>query len=453
MKMVLFELRLALHSRLALAALVLLALLVALAALNGLHTVAAQESAMQRIAAAHAREAASVAEHYKDGGDAGYAAYQTPHLTSNPAGPLAFAAIGQRDVQPFALRVRLLGLHGQLYESENINPQQAAAGRFDAAFVLVYLAPLFIIMLTHDLVTAERESGRLRLLAALPLAPAAPWRLRLALRFGLLLAATLLPLGGFAVYAGGSAGGIVLLLGGVALYLAFWFGLSTWIAAKVRSSAASAAALLACFVLLTLVLPALLNAAIVRQIPTAKGAQLALAQRQEVHQGWDLPKEETFAKFFRTHPEWRGTPPVTGRFHWKWYYAMHQAGDDAVAPAAQALRADQLARANWTERAGMLLAPVNLQVLLHRLAGTDLDAQLAYQDRIAAFHAQLRRFYYPYIFNERKFGAADFAATPAYQAAAAPPQLPPLAIGGLALLAVLAGWRGLLAVRRISVSG
>lgn len=453
MKMVLFELRLALQSRLAVAALVLLALLVALAALNGLQTIAAQESAMQRIASAHATEAAAVAEHYRDGGDAGYAAYQTPHLTSNPAGPLAFAAIGQRDVQPFALRVRLLGLQAQLYESENINPQLAAAGRFDAAFVLVYLAPLFIIMLTHDLVTAERESGRLRLLAALPLAPAAPWRLRLGLRFGLLLAACLLPLGGFALFAGGSAAGIALLLAGVALYLAFWFGLSTWIAAKVRSSAAGAAALLACYVLLTLVLPALLNAAIVRQIPTAKGAQLALAQRQEVHQGWDLPKEETFEKFFRSHPEWRGTPPVTGRFHWKWYYAMHQAGDDAVAPAARVLRSEQLARAMWTERAGMLLAPVNLQVLLHRLAGTDLDAQLAYQDRIAAFHTQLRKFYYPYIFNEQKFGAAEFATAPAYRPAAAPLQLPGLAIGGLALLALLAAWRGLHAVRRISVNG
>jgi ABC-2 type transport system permease protein len=452
MKTVLFELRLALQSRLASAALALLTLLGILAGVNGMQTIAAQEKALQRIAATHATEVQAIAGHYREGGEAGYAAYQTPHLTSHPAGPLAFAAIGQRDVQPFALRVRLLGLQGQLYESENINPQLAAAGRFDPAFVLVYLAPLFIIVLTHDLVTSERESGRLRMLAALPLQAASPWRLRLLLRFGLLLAATLVPLGAFAVLAGGDWASIAALLAAVALYLAFWFGLCTWVAARAGSSAASAAVLLACHVLLTLVLPSLLNAAIVRQIPTAKGAQLALAQRQEVHQGWDLPKPVTLEKFFRTHPEWRGTEPVTGRFHWKWYYAMHQAGDDAVAPAAQALREDQLARAAWTERAGLLLAPVNLQVLLHRLAGTDLEAQLAYQDRVAAFHAELRKFYYPYIFNEKKFGPADFAATPAFKPIAAAPQLPLLPAFGLAALAALAGWLGLNAVRRVAVN-
>ena len=38
---------------------------------------------------------------------------------------LAFAAFGQRDLQPIALRVRLLGLHSQLYESETLNAEQA----------------------------------------------------------------------------------------------------------------------------------------------------------------------------------------------------------------------------------------------------------------------------------------------------------------------------------------
>ena len=101
----------------------------------------------------------------------------------------------------------------------------------------------------------------------------------------------------------------------------------------------------------------------------------------------------------------------------------------------------------------MLLAPVNLQVLLHRLAGTDLEAQLVYQDRIALFHTQLRKFYYPFIFHEKKFGAAEFAATPAYQPVAGTAQWPGLALAGLALLALASCWRGALAVRRISVNG
>jgi len=80
-----------------------------------------------------------------------------------------------------------------------------------------------------------------------------------------------------------------------------------------------------------------------------------------------------------------------------------------------------------------------VQVLLHRLADTDLQAQLAYQDRIAAFHARLRKFYYPYVFNDRPFGPADFAVLPAWQrtgdggtvASASLVALGVLALGGL----------------------
>ena len=59
-----------------------------------------------------------------------------------------------------------------------------------------------------------------------------------------------------------------------------------------------------------------------------------------------------------------------------------------------------------------MLPAVGLQTTLHRMAGTDLAAQLAYQDRIRAFHERLRRFYYPYIFNETPFREGDFAKAP-----------------------------------------
>jgi ABC-2 type transport system permease protein len=465
-RFLLLELRLALQSRLAAGALLLLVLLGAAAVAAGLHAVAAQRHALARVAEVHAEETAALAAQYRSGGDAGMAAYSTPHLTVHPPAPLAFAALGQRDVQPAALRVRALGLQAQLYESEAVNPELAAPGRFDYAFVLAYLAPLLVLVLMHDLVSGEREAGRLRLLAAQPVGAGAPWRLRIVLRYALVLAAVLAPFAVGAAIAGAPAGPSLLVALAAALYLAFWFGVSAAVAPRFRSAAAGAAALLAVFIVLTLVTPTLVNAAIARHISLARGAELALAQRQAVHQAWDMPKQATMDRFFRTHPEWRDTTPVTDSFHWKWYYAMHQAGDDAVAGLVRQYRAGLQARDSWTARAGWLLAPVNLQVLLHRLAQTDLQAQLAYQDRIASFHRAVRQFYYPYLFNERPFGAADFSAVPRFEAdiagarasVAADGQadgpaggtMPWTMLAALAALAALAwagGWR---TVRRIT---
>jgi ABC-2 type transport system permease protein len=446
MKTLMFEMRLVLHSRLALGAVALLLLLSALSVWSGLQAAAAQRDALVRVAASHQAEVRALADKLASAADAGQVAYDTPHLTTNPPSSLAFAAIGQRDLLPFALRVRLLGLHSQLYESEAINPELAMAGRFDFTFLLVYLAPLFVIALMHDLVTGEREAGRLRLLTSLPANAGRFWRRRIGLRYALLWLALLVPLAAGVAIAGAGAAALGQLALVVSLYLAFWLGVAAWVAARASTSATSAAILLACLVGLTMIVPTALDAVIARTIPVSKGVELALAQRQEVHGGWDLPKALTFEKFFRAHPEWKDTAPVTGRFHWKWYYAMHQAGDHAVAAQVAQYRASLQAREQWTTRAGLLLASVNVQVLLHRMAFTDLRAQLAYQERIAGFHAELRRFFYPYFFNELPFGKADFARMPAYASTAPQGRLPagPLAaLAALAFAALLIGMRHL----------
>jgi ABC-2 type transport system permease protein len=50
--------------------------------------------------------------------------------------------------------------------------------------------------------------------------------------------------------------------------------------------------------------------------------------------------------------------------------------------------------------------------VLHRQTETDLRASLAYQDRVRAYHERLRKFYYPYLFNDTPFREADFSKAP-----------------------------------------
>lgn len=294
------------------------------------------------------------------------------------------------------------------------NPELALAGRFDFAFVLIYLVPLFVIALLHDLVSSESQSGRLRLLLSLP-EGARVWRRRVLLRYGLLCACLTVPPVSGAVAAGTALSTIGMVLIVAASYLAFWVGLAQLVATRGWRSVANATALMGAWVLLTLVLPTLANVALVRAIPVHQGVDLMLAQRQTVHGAWEIPREETMQRFFTSHPEWKDTAPLPAGFHWKWYFAFHQVGDDSVADQAQAYRAGLLNRQAWTDRIGWILPGVGAQAVLHRVAATDLPAQLAYQDRIAEFHRQIRSFYYPYLFNDLPFTAADFQARPTFE--------------------------------------
>lgn len=407
------EARLLLRSGRNLLALILLFVLASAAVCSGIAEMRGQRETIARVEREQARDLAAVKDAQAGPeGEAGYAAYYAFMLTSDAPPPLAFAAIGQRDLQPFVLRVRALGLEAQRYDGETYNPELALPGAFDWAFVLVYLAPLIVIALAHDLVTGEREAGRLRLLLSLP--GRGLWLRRVGLRLALVLAALGVPLIAGAIVSGAPAGGTALILLAALFYCTFWFGLSLFAGRVLRASATAAAGLVGCWIVLTLVLPTLGNAVIASAIPAGKGVDLTLAQREIVHHGWDIPKEDTFQRFFVNHPEWRGKEAFEGRFHWKWYYAMQQVGDEAVADDVAAYRAAMHSREDWTRRLGYVLPGVGTMNFIHRLADTDALAQFAYQDSIAAYHKRLRSFFYPYLFDDRPFTRADFDKIPKY---------------------------------------
>jgi len=188
----LHEARLLLRSRMAVIALLLLAVLSTAAVAAGMAEIARQRAAIGAIAAAQAEDVAAIARYVDREKDGGSAAYYTFHPTWDSPAPLAFAAIGMRDVAPYILRVRALGLEAQIYDGDTFNPELALPGRFDFAFVLVFLAPLFAIALFHDLKSGEREAGRARMLDAMPGA-ARLWLRRGLVRFALLLVALTVP--------------------------------------------------------------------------------------------------------------------------------------------------------------------------------------------------------------------------------------------------------------------
>jgi ABC-2 type transport system permease protein len=227
--------------------------------------------------------------------------------------------------------------------------------------------------------------------------------------------------------------------------VAVWTGLALVVAAGRWRSATNALLLVGAWALLTLVLPSLVQAAIARALPAQQGAALMLAQRQAVHGAWDEPREATLQRFFQSHPAWRDTAPLPQGFHWKWYYAFQQLGDESVAPQVAAYRQSLLARQRWTERAGWLLPSVAVQTALHRVAGTDLPAQLAYQDAIARFHARLREQLYPYLFTDQPYGASDIAQQPRFEPASAGAGVPAhaAALGLLGVVLLVMGDRAL----------
>jgi ABC-2 type transport system permease protein len=344
----------------------------------------------------------------------GGAAYAAFSLTWNQPDDAAFLAIGQRDLSPWMLRVRALALEGQIHEADNFNPELSLAGRFDFSFVIAFLLPLFVIVLMYDVYAAEREAGRIPMLTATAARPRKIWSMRIVVLAAGAAAACVLPLWVLGSLFGGSPSALLAATGVVLLSLIFWTLLVSLIAFGNWSASVSAAVLTGCWLVLALLVPLSGKQIIDSAVPGVDGAQISLVQRETVNGAWDLPKPATMDKFYASHPEWSHSAPVDMPFHWKWYFAFQQVGDETAAPLSQAYRESIAQRDQLTGLVAWLSPPVATTRLMQGIARTDVDSVLAYEQRIRDHHEQIRRYFYPMLFEEIPFTTNNLTGFPAF---------------------------------------
>lgn len=337
--------------------------------------------------------------------DWGSAAYYTFHLTADPPSDFAFAAIGQRDTSPWKHRVRMLALEGQIYETDAGNPDLALVGRFDFAFVAALLAPLLVILLLFDQRSGEAAAGRLSLIEASVRNPASLWRKRAVWRTGALVSALLIPLWFGGVIAGASVLVLAAASLAVAIYLASWAWLATRIATEYRTGSVNLTLLLGVWLGLCAVLPAALTTTIERAVHLPDTGEIMLVQREAVNDAWDLPKSATMEPFVARHPEWKTVATPEEGFDWGWYYAFQQVGDQTVEPQSLAYRKGRAQRDHLAGWSSLVSPATALQRILERLANTDAQAAADYEQRMRDYHAELRAFYYPRLFELQAFDA------------------------------------------------
>ncbi len=403
--------------------LLLFALLILMAGGYGIYSghaeIQRQRAKIEHLDHLYQENIAELKTKYADTADAGDIGYYHATFARHMPDSWAALSIGQRDANPYYIKLRLLAVHNQLCSSENTNPDKLATGSFDLAFVLVFLLPLFIVAICFNLFSAEKERGTLALVLSQPVSLSTFLLCKLLFRFGLVMLLVVLLTAAGILFTGAQPDGRVWVwLGATTLYCLFWFGVCYAVIVLKKSSAFNAICLLGVWLLLTIILPVIINVASQIKQPVTEGLALTLKQREQVHAGWDKPKDETFKRFFAHYPQYRNTSPVTGRFAWKWYFAFQELGDRSVESLYQTYLSKLQSRADWANRFSVVSAPATFQVLLNAVGGTDLQAHLAFVKSARQFHHRLKAYYYPFLFNDQPFRHADYNGEPrhVYQA-------------------------------------
>ncbi len=193
-----------------------------------------------------------------------------PRMAILPPAPLAPLAVGQRDLQPQAIRVSSkVHLEGEFNSETSMSgPARLTTGAFDPAFLFVILFPLIVIALSYELLSAERERGTLAMLLSQPISQGALVLGKAGARAVALCAVTLaFALVGLLV-AGAPLGApgawLHVLLYGLVLvaWAIFWFSAAIFVNSRGGTSARNALTLVGMWLTLVIVVPGLVGVAV-----------------------------------------------------------------------------------------------------------------------------------------------------------------------------------------------
>jgi ABC-2 type transport system permease protein len=223
--------------------------------------------------------------------------------------PLADFSIGQADLLPSLGKVSLWDPDVRLFSRyEFDDPSSLALGSLDVSKALVLMLPLLMIVLSFDVLSAERDKGRLGLLLAQGTDLRRLFWQRLTIRGGvavtlaLAVAAAAFLLNGGPVTLIGRLPAFSVWCAAACLYAVSWLAIIAFVASGNRPGESNAIRLLLCWAGLTLIVPAAVIA-VTETIypPPSRLAYLAEARRVEIET--ERAEGGIAQGFFNDHPE------------------------------------------------------------------------------------------------------------------------------------------------------
>jgi len=385
-----------------------------------------------------------------------------PRYATLPPAPLAALSVGQSDLYPYYFKVSSQSKQTFAANDEIENPGNLLAGRFDLAFVIIYLYPLLILAFSYNLISAEREQGTLQMMMSQPVSLRTFVTGKVGLRALIaLLLAIGFSLAGF-LFSGAGLGvegawqRLLLWIAVVAAYGAFWFSLAVIVNAFGRNSATNAMTLAGLWLVFVLLLPALLNVAVSSTYPVPSRVEMAQATRRASAEA-TAKGSQLLAKYFEDHPELTAGGAVDPNDFYTRSIAVQSETERLIQPVIDHFDQQVLGQHGLVDRFRFLSPAIATQSALNDIAGTSVSRYRHFLSLVDEFHQGWRGHFNPRIVQKATLKADDYDRFPAFafreEPIGAVARRVVVGLIGLLAPALLIGWLGLRALRRYRLTG
>ncbi|MFN7140073.1 MAG: ABC transporter permease [Limisphaerales bacterium] len=337
-----------------------------------------------------------------------------------PPTELTTMSVGQSDIYPYIFKMNT-GLKNSFISSYEIeNPRRLLLGRFDPAFVVIYLFPLFILALGYNVISSEKEEGMLGLLLSQPVALSqlvlGKMLLRVIVVFGLsfgLLTAALLVLGfNFSAPNVLSRLGLWFLV--AAAYGAFWFSLILLVNSRGWSSPVNATVLAGCWLILVVLLPGIINLAVKTVYPVPSRVEFITALR-DATDDVTSQRAKVISKYLEDHPELAPQDiPAEQLGFFESRIITNEEIEQKLLPVQNRFETQVMRQQDFVRRLKYVSPALLAQDAFNNISGTGLERQRQFMDQVDQYHMELRGYFHPKVLRgELKF--TGFDEYPRYQ--------------------------------------
>jgi ABC-2 type transport system permease protein len=341
--------------------------------------------------------------------------------SSLPPAPLADFAIGQADLLPSSGKLSLWDPDVRLFSRyEFEDPVSLALGAFDLSKAVVLLLPLLLIVLSFDVLSAERDAGRLGLTLVQAVGLRRLFWQRLTIRGAVVIGlALLLATAAFSFNAGGDSfserlPSFALWTACSLLYGVLWLAIIGYVATRNRSGETNIVHLLLCWAGLTLVVPAAVTATAEAIFPPP--SRLAyLAQAREAEIATERAEGSVANAFFVDHPELVVDSASEMPAYLRTAFFVTSTVDKATRPVLE----DFERTAAQRDQALALVRYASPAIIAHGIfneaAGSSSARHRRYMDQARAYKSAYAQLAGPYIAAGRLMPSERVTAFPRFQ--------------------------------------
>ncbi|MBL8645333.1 MAG: ABC transporter permease subunit [Rhodospirillaceae bacterium] len=353
------------------------------------------------------------------GTNAGAVGSETASFAILPATGLAAMSIGQSDINLNYIPVSMKNIIDATKDNEIENPVNLKAGAFDIAFVIIFLMPIFILAMSYDLLSSEKERGTLAMVLAHPISLRKLMASKLISRMAIMLA-VVLAFGLGAVLAVGSDldkaetwARFGFWLGATVLYSLFWFGLAVLVNSAGKSSATNGIVLAGSWLAFVVIIPTLVSVVATTLYPAPSRLDFTAASR-EAQTAAEKESMKALDEYYYDHLELVPGGEARANDFLTLSLANNASIEKAIKPLYDSFQTQLNKQEEIVNRFQFLSPAIMMQLAMNEVAGTSADRYEYFMSQVFTFHAKWVDFFTGRFLKQEPLTTAEYDQFPSF---------------------------------------